>query len=87
MLCVLQVIGEHFDQEERKGMSKFRNHKEPAVLLYLIVSLCVVFLLPHPLFSQFTLQYKQGIQQWKIQFPAAANHVPFLSMPTTVFPS
>lgn len=63
--CALQVCREHSDQEDRKGMNKYRNSKMLAFLFQLIVSLDVLFLPPHPLFRLFTLEYRQGIQPGK----------------------
>lgn len=55
-------------------------------LFLFIVSMYVLCSPPHPLNHQLTL-YKQRIQPWKTQFLAAANHVPFLFLPTSLLPS
>lgn len=84
--CVLQVNREHSDQEERKGMSKYRNHKMPAILLHLIVSLCVLFFPPHPFVPPVhTLIQTRDPTMEKKPFTAAAN--PSLSLPATILPS
>lgn len=83
VVCALQVSNEHFDQEERKAMNQY--HTMPAFVLHLIMSLCILFpFLHHILCSDSSLANK-GSNHGKIF--AAANHVPFLSIATTVLPS